>query len=61
MNKRELKVLKTKLDNEKFVENEFSRIADCLVSNGDVDVLTNMIPLETKKEFIFSWHDEEGS
>jgi hypothetical protein len=40
-------------------ENEFNRLVNILVSQGDVDVLTNLIPNEIKINFINEWHDDD--
>lgn len=39
------------------IENEFYRIADILVCQGDTQVLIDLIPLEAQKSFIKSWHE----
>lgn len=44
---------------EKEIENEFNRIADVLVHQGDVDVLVGLINYETKKDFIVEWHNND--
>jgi len=40
-------------------EDEMSRIADCVISQGDIDCILEMIPLRNKIEFINEWNKEE--
>ena len=43
------------------VETEFRIIAENLVSQGDLKVLNDIIPLNVKKQFIESWEKDEGT
>lgn len=43
---------------KKQIDDEFDRLTELLVHQGDVDVLTEMIPDKTKKDFVICWHDE---
>ena len=43
------------------IENEFHRIAEQLVRQGDVDVICDLIDLEQKKQFIADWHMGDGT
>ena len=40
-------------------ENEFNRIVECIMAQGDIDCLTEMIPDKLKIQFIEDW--KEGS
>ncbi len=40
-------------------ENEFDRIVECLRAQGDIDVLTDLIPDKLKIQFIEDWHKED--
>lgn len=40
-------------------QEEFDRISDILVKQGDIDVLTDMIPDVVKKRFINEWHEDD--
>jgi len=39
-------------------EQEFDRIVDLLISQGDIQVLTDLIPDKIKVQFINDWEDE---
>lgn len=48
-----------KISELKKIEEEFFRIAQILVTNGDIDILCDMILPNTKKDFIESWKKED--
>lgn len=41
------------------INNEFHRIAEQLVRQGDLDIIEDLITLETKQDFIESWKQNE--
>jgi len=45
-----------KSDNE--VNIEFSRIAENIVTDGELDILLDMIPVESKRDFLIGHFDE---
>lgn len=49
-----------KRKNKKEINSEFDRLLDCLINQGDVEVISNMISFNTKKVFIIGWHDNDG-
>ena len=45
------------MESRKKIETEFLRIAQQMVSQGDVDVICDLITTARKREFIKSWHE----
>jgi len=44
------------------VEDEFSRIADTMIRQGDANILLDLVPLKQKAMFIVDWHEgDEGN
>ena len=41
------------------VTQEFDRLVDILMNQGDADVLIDMIPYENQKSFVIGWHDSD--
>ena len=43
------------------IDEEFHRLVDCLQHQGDINVIEDLVPLETKRGFIRDWlgGDEE--
>jgi len=46
-----------KLKEQENTEDEFFRIATILSTQGDVNVLCDLISIETKEDFITSWNE----
>lgn len=51
----------TKGKSKEEIENEFSRIAECVRTQGDIDCILDLVPLDNKKEFIDGWHNEDNT
>lgn len=45
--------------NKTDVEDEFDRLVDCIRTQGDLDCIIELVPLNKKRDFIIGWHDND--
>ena len=46
-----------KEDKVKIIENEFYRLSQIILRQGDIDCILDLIPLKNKKQFIKDWNE----
>lgn len=45
--------------NREYYEDEFFRLLDILIHQGDIDVISDMITYAQKKSFVDGWHEND--
>lgn len=43
---------------DKYIEDEFHRIVECLKNQNELNVIEDIIPLNIKRDFVNNWEEE---